>query len=147
MHKLPKQMYRRQILSYCLWSSYCLRQYEDQRQYERLRSLAKAPTIWRNKKTFGATRVSVPLLKFCQKLLPTQNFTEIVKSVTELWSKTIFNMAAVRHFGLNKFIFGHRVPNLLLFTKIQIHQNRYDNIASFVTSWAILACVKGCRVE
>jgi len=23
-------------LSYCLWSSYCLRQYEDQRQYERI---------------------------------------------------------------------------------------------------------------
>ena len=50
----------------------------------------------RKKNTFCGMRVSVPLLKFCEKLLPHTNFTEIGQ-LAELWPRTIFKMAAVCH--------------------------------------------------
>ena len=41
---------------------------------------------------------------FC---LSVQNLTEIGQSAAELWPKTTFQMAAVRHLELKKNIFGH----------------------------------------
>jgi len=36
-----------------------------------------------------------------------QNFNEIGQSTAELWPKTIFDMAAVRHLEFENSIFGH----------------------------------------
>ena len=38
---------------------------------------------------------------------PNLGVTEIGRSAAELWLKTIFNMAAVRHLGLKNHNFGH----------------------------------------
>jgi len=62
-----------------------------------IRNAPLAEALGKQKNTFCETRVSVPLPKFCEKLLPMQNFTEIGQLAAELWPKTIFNMAAVRH--------------------------------------------------
>jgi len=43
---------------------------------------------------FCGMPVSVPLPKFCEKLLPMQNFTKIGQSAAELWPKTIFAVQA-----------------------------------------------------
>ena len=57
---------------------------------------------------------------------PAQNFIEIGQWVAELWPKTIFKMAAVRHleFEKNHTWSGdcHQVLNLLVYTKF--HRNR-----------------------
>jgi len=44
-------------------------------------------TLGKQKNTFYGKPVCVPLPKFCEKLLPTQNFTEIGQSAAELWPK------------------------------------------------------------
>ena len=38
-----------------------------------------------------------PIAEILKNCSPTQNFSEIGKSAAELWPKTIFSMAAVRH--------------------------------------------------
>ena len=49
-----------------------------------------------------------PIPKFCKKnCFLAQNFTEIGQLAAELWLKTIFIMAAVRHLKFNKIMFGH----------------------------------------
>ena len=66
--------------------------------------LAEAQTaLGKQKNTFCGTRVSVPLSNFYESLLPTQNFTEIGQSAAEVWQKTMFKMAAVRHRESYKF--------------------------------------------
>ena len=58
---------------------------------------------------------------FMKTCIHTQNFIEIEQSTAELWPKTIFNIAAVRHLIFKKNYISssdcHRVPNLLWCTK------------------------------
>jgi len=65
------------------------------------------------------TAVSVPLPKFCTKLLPTQNFTEIGQSAAESRPKNDFKTADVRRLELKTVPIWssgyHRVPNVLLY--------------------------------
>jgi len=52
--------------------------------------------------------MSVYLLTYLLTYFPVQNFTDIEQSAAEEWSKTIFNMAAVRYLKFYKFsYFGH----------------------------------------
>ena len=80
--------------------------------------------IRKTRNTFCVTWVSVPVPKFCENLVLTQNFT---RTITWVMAKTDFQYGGRPPAWIFKiFIFWshdcHEVPNLLLCTKF--HQNR-----------------------
>ena len=91
LFNVPKCTFIREIMT---WSHACNKCIKDDMKGAARR---RQHYITNTKNTFCATPVFVPSPKFCDKLFPTQNFTEIRQSA-ELWpKKTNFKIAAVRH--------------------------------------------------
>jgi len=55
------------------------------------------PQLVEAQTALGKQEIRSQCLNSVKDCFPTQNFTEKGQSAAELWPKTIFNMAAVRH--------------------------------------------------
>jgi len=110
------------------------------RRYEKA-PLAEAQTafcIWKTRNTFCGTRVSVPLAKFCEKLLPHPKFNWNRSIGCWVTAKNYFQYGKQPPFWiLEIFIFGHVtviefqicccVPNLIKTGWFLLRWGRFDN--------------------